>query len=200
MVDLSWPRGKSTNDGIASGEYLGDVIELTLPTIDYMADRVRNLGRGCLMYKLDLSRGYRQLRLDPLDWPLMCIQHDGQFYLDLCPPFGLRTAAMMMERTTMAVCYIHGLHGFTSKPYIDDFGGAGTLCVEASKALATLQAISKLLGLEEAPAKTCEPSTSMIWLDILIDSVRMVMSIPELKLSEISEYVKSNPQLFEGDA
>ena len=144
------------------------------------------------MYKLDLSRGYRLLRLDPLDWPLMCIQHDGQFYLDLCPPFGLRTAAMMMERTTIAVCYIHGLHGFTSKPYIDDLGGAETLCVEASKALATLQAISKLLGLEEAPGKTCEPSTSMIWLDILIDSVRMVMSIPELKLSEISEYCKTH--------
>ena len=191
VVDLSWPRGKSINDGIASGEYLGDVIELTLPTIDYMADRVRNLGRGCFMYKLDLSRGYRQLRLDPLDWPLMCIQHDRQFYLDLCPPFGLRTAAMMMERTTMAVCYIHGLHGFTSKPYIDDFGGAEKLCVEASRALATLQAILKLLGLEEAPGKTCEPSTSMIWLGILIDSVKMVMSIPELKLSEISEYVKT---------
>ena len=30
MVDLSWPRGKSTNDGIASGEYLGDVIVINL--------------------------------------------------------------------------------------------------------------------------------------------------------------------------
>ena len=191
VVDLSWPRGGSINDGIASGKYLGNEIELTLPTIDNMADQVRTLGRGCFLYKLDLSRGYRQLRLDPLDWPLMCILHDDQFYLDLCPPFGLRTAAMMMECTTMAVCYIHSLHGYISKPYIDDFGGAQKSYLEACRALSTLQAILKVLGLEEAPGKTCEPSTRMIWLGILIDSESMVMSIPELKLSEISEYVKT---------
>ena len=192
VVDLSWPR--SINDGIAAGEYLGNEIELTLPTIDYMANKGRNLGRGCLMYKLDLSRGYRQMRLDPLDCPLMCLQHDGHFYLDLCPPFGLRTVAMMMERTTMAVCYIHGLHGYKSKPYTDDLGGGGgaqKLHLEACRAFSTLQAILKVLGLEEAPGKTCEPSTRMIWLGILIDSESMVMSIPELKLSQISEYVKT---------
>ena len=153
-----------------------------------MADQVRTLGRGCFTYKLDLFRGYRQLWPDPLDWPLMCIQHDGLFYLDLCPPFGLRTADMIMEPTTMAVCYIHGLHGYISKPYIIFFGGAQKFYLEA---VSTLQAILKVLGVEEAPRKTCEPSTCTIWLGILIYSESMMMSIPELKLSKISEYVKT---------
>ena len=147
VVDLSWPRGGSINDGIASGEYLVNEIGLALPTIDYMADQVRTLGRGCFTYKLDLFRGYRQLSPDPLDWPLMCIQHDGLFYLDLCPPFGLRTADMIKKSTTMAVCYIHGLHGYISKPYINYFGGAQKLYLEA---VSTLQAILKVLGVEEA--------------------------------------------------
>ena len=55
VVDLSWPRGLSINDGIPSNEYLGRSIDLTLPTVDYMAERVQSLGRGCFMYKLDLS-------------------------------------------------------------------------------------------------------------------------------------------------
>ena len=60
VVDLSWPRGYSVNDGIHKNDYLGSPINLKLPTVDYMAD-IRALGD---MYKLDLSRGYRQLRLD----------------------------------------------------------------------------------------------------------------------------------------
>ena len=49
----------SINDGILENEYLGSQIDFKLPTIDFMSDRVRELGPGCLMYKLDLSRGYR---------------------------------------------------------------------------------------------------------------------------------------------
>ena len=76
------------------------------------------------MYKTDLSRGYRQLRVDPWDWPLLGFAHKGSYYMDLCPPFGLRTSAMCMQRTSEAISYIHGQMGFYSRPYLDDFGGA----------------------------------------------------------------------------
>ena len=44
VVDLSWPRGLSIDDGIPLHEYLGKLINLTLPTVDYMAQTVRALG------------------------------------------------------------------------------------------------------------------------------------------------------------
>ena len=185
VVDLSWPRGYSVNDGIPKNDYLGSPINLTLPTVDYMADRVRALGEGCYMYKLDLSRGYRQLRLDPLDWPIMSIQHLGKLYMDMCPPFGLRTAAMMMERTTMAACHIHGMYGYLSKPYIDDLGGAEQDHQRASQASGTLQGVLQAVGLDVAPHKTCPPSTTMVWLGILVDSLEMTLSIPSTKLEEV---------------
>ena len=189
VVDLSWPRGMSLNDGIPANEYLGRAVSLTLPTVDYMAARVRDLGEGCYMYKLDLSRGYRQLRLDPLDWPLTAIKHKNALYMDICPPFGLRTAALMMERTTLAVSYIHGLYGFLTKPYIDDFGGAEDSLDRAGEGLDTLQKIVKTVGLDEAIKKTCYPSTRMIWLGINVDSVLMNLSIPPEKLGEITATV-----------
>ena len=178
VIDLSWPRGLSINDGIPSNEYLGRSIDLTLPTVDYMAERVQSLGRGCFMYKLDLSLS---LRLDPLDWPLMSIRHDGQYYMDMCPPFGLRAAALKMQRTTTAASYIHGLFGYLSRPYIDDFGGAELDFSCADKAMNTLHSVLDTVGLEVAEHKTCTPSNDMMWLGILIDSENMTKSIPDKK-------------------
>ena len=191
VVDLSWPHGLAVNDGIPTDQYLGRPFHLTLPTVDYMTSRVRELGSGCFLYKMDLSRGYRQLRLDPLDWPIMSICHSNMYFMDICPPLGLRTAALMMERTTLAACYIHQLYGFTTKPYIDDFGGAELEYNRASEALRTLQCILKTVGLEEASHKTVEPTTKMTWLGFDVDSVAMTLSIPHLKLEEIKTVVKS---------
>ena len=102
VVDLSWPKSFSVNSGIHVNECMGKTINLKLPTVNYMANQVAKMGKGCFLYKLDLSRGYRQMRLDPLDWPIMSIKHENNLYMDICLPFGLRTAAMMMERTTLA--------------------------------------------------------------------------------------------------
>ena len=190
VVDLSWPRGMSVNDAIPGNEYLGAPINLTLPTIDFMADRVRELGQGCYMYKLDLSRGYRQLRLDPLDWPIMTISHRGEFFMDVCPPFGLRTAAMMMQRTSLAACHIHGKCGFSSKPYIDDFGGAHLLYEESGRALSAMQSVFRCVGLDESVEKTWQPTMIMPWLGVLVNSWDMTLSIPEEKLDEVLQCVK----------
>ena len=154
---------------------MGKTINLKLSTVDYMANLVAELGKGCFLYKLDLSRGYRQLRLDPLDWPIMSIKHENNLYMDICPPLGLRTAAMMMERTTLATTYIHGLYGFTSKPYIDDHGGAESELRMAERAYNTLHGILQKVGLEVAAHKSCPPSTVMVWLGILVDSESMTL-------------------------
>ena len=111
IVDLSWPDGASVNDGIVSGWYLDGPAPISLPTVEYMENRLLQLGRGAFMYKTDLAHGYRQLRVDPTDWPLLGFQHDGKWYMDLCPPFGLRTSALFMQRTSEAISFIHGTQG-----------------------------------------------------------------------------------------
>ena len=71
IVDLSWPDGASINDGITSNCYLDGLASIVLPMVDYMEQRLLRLGRGAFLYKTDLARGYRQLRVDPTDWPLL---------------------------------------------------------------------------------------------------------------------------------
>ena len=191
VMDLSWPAAFSINDGIARHMYIDGPMAMKLPTVDYMEARLLKLGRGAFMYKTDLARGYRQLRVDPLDWGYLSFTHDGAFYSDVCPPFGLRSSAMMMQRTSKAISHIHLQRGFISEPYIDDFGGAELTEPIAGDALFTLQDIFVQLGVAEAKHKVCPPSTTMVWLGILFDSINLTMSIPAPKLQEVVALVRS---------
>ena len=92
IMDLSWPPSASVNDAIQGGWYVDGPMAIRLPTVDYMEGRLLQLGRGAYLYKTDLARGYRQLRVDPSDWPLLGFSVEGKFYFDMCPPFGLRTS------------------------------------------------------------------------------------------------------------
>ena len=187
IMDLSWPEGASINDGVDGDWYLGEEINIRLPTVQFMEDRLLDIGPGAFMFKTDLARGYRQLRVDPTDWPLLGLQHGGKFYLDVCPPFGLKTSALFMQKTSEAITYIHGRHGYLTRPYLDDFGGAEKELQRANDSLDKLQDIMGKLGVAEATKKVCRPAQTMVWLGILFDSVQMTMRIPDSKMAEIGD-------------
>ena len=189
-MDLSWPQGAAVNDGIDSHQYVDGPATITLPTADYMANRLLQLGPGAYLYKTDLARGYRQLRVDPCDWPLLGFRHREQFYLDICPPFGMRSSAMCMQRTAEAIVFIHARRGFYSKAYLDDFGGAEREEGAAQDALGTLQDIMLELGVSEAKHKVHHPAQVMVWLGIRYDSLNMTMTIPPAKMDEIMAELK----------
>ena len=153
IMDLLWPPDASVNDAIQGEWYVDGKMSITLPTVDYMEGRLLQLGRGAYLYKTDLARGYRQLRVDPGDWPLLGFTHEGKYYFDLCPPFGLRTSALCMQRTSEAISWIHGQRGYLSRPYLDDFGGAERSLLRAERALEELQGIMRDLGVKEAKHK-----------------------------------------------
>ena len=185
IMDLSWPPTASVNDAIQGDQYVDGLMTIKLPTIDYMEGRLLELGQGAFLYKTDLARGYRQLRVDPSDWPLLGFTHQGKYYFDVYPPFGLRTSAMCMQRTAEGISWIHGQKGFLSRPYLDDFGGAEGNLEQAERALDTLQGIMRELGVEEAKHKICRPAQRMVWLGLSYDSVAMTITIPQEKLLEI---------------
>ena len=185
IVDMSYPHGFSVNDGISSQFYIDGPMTITLPTIHSMERRVLELGRGAFLYKTDLARGYRQLRIDPFDWDLLGFTHQGHYFMDICPPFGLRSSAMMMVRTTKAIVHIHETLGYTSLAYIDDFGGAEPNRDIASAALSTLQTLFRTLGVEEAQHKVFPPSQVLTWLGIEFNTIAMTMTLPPTKIAEI---------------
>lgn len=88
IVDLSFPSGEAVNDGIVNSNFFGSHISYSLPTIGDLIAKLLRDGPGAYIWKADLERAYRQLRVDPVDMPFLAISFDSKYYLDLCPPFG----------------------------------------------------------------------------------------------------------------
>ena len=51
------------------------------------AERVKTLGKGCMLYKGDISRAFRHAKLDPSEYDLLGLC-DIDWYIDTCLPFG----------------------------------------------------------------------------------------------------------------
>ena len=87
IIDLSFPHGTSVNSGVTKDTYLGTAFVLKLPTIDTVTDKIKALGRGCVMYKVDLRRAFRHVKLDPIDYDLLELRQN-RHYLNTCLLFG----------------------------------------------------------------------------------------------------------------
>ena len=71
IVDLSFPHGASVNDGVDPDTYLSSEFLLTLSSIDYITNKVLQLGKSSLIYKVDISRAFCHIKIDPSDYNLL---------------------------------------------------------------------------------------------------------------------------------
>ena len=99
IIDLSFPHGKSVNAGSPKDIYLGTPFQLKLPTIDHIAKRIKSLGRGYMIYKIDIKRAFRHVKLDPKEYDLLGLHHNSWF-LDTCLPFGFRHGSTLFSAAT----------------------------------------------------------------------------------------------------
>ena len=206
-MDLSFPPQASVNSGIQQGTYLNEQYKLRLPGIDRLCSFILSHGQGCLIYKKDLKRAYRQLPIDPRDYHLLGFSFEGAFYFDLRCPFGLRSSALICQRTTSAVIHIFRQFGFTADVYLDDFYGA-EIPARADDAFDTLQRLFNELSLQSSEEKDCPPSTRMVCLGIEVDTITMTLRVTQDRLDELlhelhewqlrSTYTKRQLQSFLG--
>ena len=63
------------NDGVLKERYLGSYFELTYPSIDDIVSILKKLGYNALLYKTDISRAFRHIRIDPGDLDLLGLKH-----------------------------------------------------------------------------------------------------------------------------
>ena len=120
IMDLSWPKGFSVNDAIHKCKYLDSYFTLQYPSIDHIIDKVKAIGPGSLLCKVDISRAFRHIRIDPGDIDLLGL-HYKHTYLDGSMPFGYQLGSGIFERCSDAIRYIMKQHGYPNlMNYIDD--------------------------------------------------------------------------------
>lgn len=191
ILDLSFPKSRAVNDGIAIENHFGLNISYTLPTIQDFASRLIEQGDNAYMWKVDLRRAYQQLRADPLDAPLLGMKVGSDIYIDLCPPFGCRSSAAICQKMANALVYIMNKKGFFLLAYLDDFGASYASKKQAEDSFQTFVNLAARLGLSLAQEKSVPPTHVMEWLGYTVDSRNMSIKIPHQKLQAILQDCKA---------
>ena len=190
IVDLSWPKGTSVNDGISKETYLGRVINLHYASVEQVCRMVLKVGLGAHIYKRDLRHAYRQIPVDPHDYQYLGYYWEENMYFDTVLAMGQRNAAMACSRTTKAVMHVHEKAGYSGTSYLDDLIGVAEALV-SEKAYDHLGGTLSYLGLSENFSKACAPATVQIVLGIEIDTVAGTVAVPECRMNEIIPLVRN---------
>ena len=189
ILDLSFPAGSSNNDGIHKDIYLGKLQKLKLPSVDQLVVHIVQLGRGCKIFKIDLSRCYKQFFIDPIDFEKMGFIFQDVLYFDCTLSMGSRSSARCCQHVTDTVVFIYTKYGYFAVNYLDDLGRADT----AERAMTAYDALGKLLmdfGLKEAHNKSCPPTYCMTFLGLEVNTILFTLTIPASKLKEILEVLE----------
>ena len=185
----------SLNNNTPTDVYLGQPIEYAFPKIDDFKNLVLKSGRGCLIWKRDLSRYYLQIPLDPREYHKVSFIWRSCLYFFCGFMFGLRHAGYQGQRITDAVTWVHRRLGleteseemFNSLNYSDDIGGCEENIDRANAAFDSLAVLLEDLGLTESKSKAHSPSTCMPYLGVEFDTVKMVMRVPPEKFAELQD-------------
>ena len=101
---------------------------------------------------------------------------------------------MCGQRVSNCVSEIHRVLGFRNHDqsfnilnYSDDYAGAEDSLDSALLSFFSLASLLKELGLEESVDKAVSPSTTMLYLGVEFDSLRMEMRIGSEKCKELRE-------------
>ena len=156
---------------------------MNYPIIDAIVSAIASLSQGCMLYKRNLRKAYRQFPIDPHDNHLFGYTWNSQFYFDTVLTMGLSSAAMACQRSTSEVTLILNQRGFTILDYLDDFIGASPSTLATSH-FHELGELLHHLGLEEAAAKSCPPSPVMTCLGVELNTLDFTLSVDSDRLAE----------------
>ena len=187
IVDLSWPIGNSVNNACKGDTYESVDFILSLPTIDHVVRAVKKFGRASYIAKLDISRAFKQVPIDPRDIDLLGLFW-GAYYIENKLVFGFRNGSALYQRLSDSIRFIMTSEGHYCLDYIDDYLIFGSKS-DCQSGFDRLGCLLEELGLEVSHHKTITPSTQVICLGILVDTTNFTLSIPDKKLSEIRSII-----------
>ena len=155
--------------------------------MDDIVQSLKQLGPGALLYKIDISRAVRHIRIDPGDLDLLGLKH-GDYFIDRTLSFGFKHGSVFFQCCTDAVLYIMK-EKFTYPNlynYINDLIYTG-LPGYIYDLYHTLIQLLHELGLDISISKLIEPTTVAIYLGFEINTVNRTLKIPIDKLKEIQQ-------------
>ena len=124
VLDLSFPKGAAINDFVSKEFYLGEKINLIYPKVDDFIQLNKQKGKGCLLFKTDLSHAYRQLSYCPSSFNLVTFIWKKHIFCDTVFTMGSSSSAYCCQKFTNAISFILFKIGIYVLNYLDDLASA----------------------------------------------------------------------------
>ena len=121
IVDLSYPRGSSVNDGVEP-----ELCSMRYTSVDVAVRKVLALGQGSLLAQFDVEGAYRTVPVHPEDRWLLGMRWRDHLYVDKVLPFGLRSAPKIYSAVADGLQWILREAGVDTIHYLDYFLIAGS--------------------------------------------------------------------------
>ena len=176
---LSYPEGESVNDFIPD-----EMSSVTYATIQDAISFIQGSRQHVHMAKVDIESAFRIIPVSPADRPLLGFQWKGQYFMDAVLPMGCRSSPAIFERFSTALEWaaLNKL-GVTAMVHVlDDFLLLAHTATKCQRDLTSFITLCHNLAVPLAHSKTVGPSSSITFLGITLDAVRMEARLPEDKL------------------
>ena len=185
ILNLSHPHGNSVNDSVPRDRFDGKHFTHRFPSVYTIVGKICDL-RDCdpVLYKIDVARAFRNIRVDPVDAVKLGIHWKDQYFLDLSVAFGWAHGSAVFQRISDAIVYIMRRHGYDLVAYIDDYIGVAPASSAESQFLFLSDLLTRL-GLPMNPDKRVPPCKALTCLGIHIDINASSLSIDHAKLQSI---------------
>ena len=136
------------------------------------------------MFKVDVARAFRNVRIDPGDAIHLGIRWRDQYFLDKNLAFGAIHGTAIFQRITDLVRYLMAKQGFVVHNYIDDIYA---VCHRhhVNKAYETLKKILTSMGLPLNLKKVFSLCTKLNIIGITVDINTRTFSIAPEKIADI---------------
>ena len=142
IIDLSCPKGLSVNDGVSSLVYFNTDFELKYPSVNLMVNRLNALGPSAKIFKVDISRAFRHVRIDPGDIDLLGLRFRNKYYADLAPPIWISLGIIFFSKLSHSIRYIMAQYGH---PYLHNYIDDLLYCCLPSKIHSAYEFLVQLL-------------------------------------------------------
>jgi hypothetical protein len=191
IYDLSYPLDKSINDHIPA-----DKFSLTYMSIDDVVHAVQQHGKGALMAKLDLESAFSHILVRPQDWELLGSSYwytdsDGHatkfYFINTVLPFGLRSSPKLFTDFAYAAKLMMEYGGVSYiNHYLDDYVTVGPPCSDICQSnLDKMLDVCSEIGFGINPSKLVQPTTTLEFLGIILDSQKLELRISQERLHSI---------------
>ena len=149
---------------------------------------IYNCGRSAELTKFDIKSAFRLLIVNPADFDLLGMKFDNMYYINKCLLMDCSVSCNLFEKFSIFLqCVVEtrcGLHSVDH--YLDDFILVGRkFSNDCSTLMNTLMDVCDELGVPIAEYKTVGLSNIITFLGFIIDTVLMMVRIPEEKLKKL---------------